>query len=838
MYPHGEIEAKWQAAWAERDAFRATAGDRPKYYVLDMFPYPSGIGLHVGHLKGYVASDVIARFMRARGFSVLHPMGWDSFGLPAERQAQRENSSPAEITRRNVAEFRRQLQSVGLSYDWSREVATSEPRFYRWTQWIFEKLFEHDLAYMEEEVVNWCPALGTVLANEEVQDGHYKETGDPVERRRMKQWMLRITRYADRLVDDLDQVDWPEPIKRMQRNWIGRSDGALIKFGIEGTDVVLEVFTTRADTIFGVSYLVIAPEHPLLDGVIADRHPPLAAYVREARGMSDVARQERAGDDKRGCFTGFFARHPLTAELLPVWTADYVLGGYGTGAVMAVPAHDQRDFDFAMTFGLPIRSVVAPSSGSAFVGIDAFEELGIVTGSCGGGIDLNGQASATAAVSVIAALAERGLGGAHVSYRLKDWLFSRQRYWGEPIPVLFDDANRASLVDKADLPVLLPAELHQPDRGQDRTGPTAPLDFADESWRYVEQEGQRYRRETNTMPQWAGSCWYYLRFIDPDLNSAPVDPAAERYWMPVDLYVGGAEHATLHLLYARFWHKFLYDIGVVTTLEPFKKLVNQGMIHAPSYKDDLGRYHPRSDVMEVDGRWVTASERRPVSMKLEKMSKSKYNGTPPEAVIAEWGADALRLYEMFMGPVEDGGVWDDTGIRGTGRFLDRIWSLYENRLVADRTMSGEFERQVHQAIRAITQGIENVSLNTAISHFMTLINVAYKEEHVGHDFMSIVTRMLQPFAPHLAEELWQRIGETGFVFSAPWPEYDPALCEVRSAEVVIQVGGKRRGSVRVPVDSSEADVETAARQQVQNLPAPDEVRKTHYVPMRVLNLVV
>ena len=839
MYPHVEIEAKWQAAWAERQAFRTNHGDKPKFYVLDMFPYPSGIGLHVGHLKGYVASDVVARYKRARGFEVLHPMGWDSFGLPAERQAQKENASPEDITRRNIAEFRRQLESVGLSYDWSREVATSEPRFYKWTQWIFEKLFERDLAYLEESVVNWCPALGTVLANEEVQDGRYIETGDTVERRKMKQWMLRITAYADRLADDLDQVDWPEPIKRMQRNWIGRSEGALIRFDVAGSDTSLEVFTTRPDTIFGVSYLVIAPEHELLDSIDAAAEPALAAYVAEARNMSDVARQERAGNEKTGCFTGLFAIHPLTGQELPIWTADYVLGGYGTGAVMGVPAHDQRDFEFATTFDLPIRTVVVPAKGDVPAPLaEAYEEPGFAVDSSAPGIELDGLASAAASAAVIAALEQRGQGRAHTNYRLKDWLFSRQRYWGEPIPVLFDEAGNARLVSEADLPVLLPEVAPQAAHPANQDAPTAPLDLAGEDWLFVEQDGRRYRRETNTMPQWAGSCWYYLRFIDPDEGQAMVDPADERYWMPVDLYVGGAEHATLHLLYARFWHKVLFDIGAVSTPEPFRKLFNQGMVLAPSYRDDLGRYHERSEVVQADGEWATVADRRPVVSKIEKMSKSKSNGVAPEVVIAESGADALRLYEMFMGPVEDSGLWDPSGVRGTRRFLDKIWKLLEEKYAPELPLTGDFERAVHRAIRAITQDIESFSLNTAVSHFMTLINAAQKEPRVGHEFMSIVARMLQPLAPHFAEELWQRIGGAGFVFEAPWPGFDPALCAGSEAEVVIQVGGKRKGSVRVPVGSSAAEVEQAARQQIHTLPAPETVRKTHYVPERILNLVV
>jgi leucyl-tRNA synthetase len=840
MYSPKEIEDKWQLEWSRRGAFVANASNKPKYYVLDMFPYPSGKGLHVGHLKGYVASDVVSRYRRARGFEVLHPMGWDSFGLPTERQAQKERIRPEEVTRRNIAEFRKQLDSVGLSYDWSREIATSEPKYYKWTQWIFHKLFERGLAYSEEMTVNWCPAMGTVLANEEVVDGKYVETGDLVERRQMKQWMLRITAYADRLLDDLHLVDWPEPIKLMQQNWIGRSHGATIKFEVQGGGS-LEAFTTRPDTIFGVTFLVVAPEHGMLDAALIEGEGQLANYVREARNRSDISRME-GGNTPSGVDTGIRAIHPITGNQIPVWTADYVLGSYGTGAVMGVPAHDTRDFAFAKAFKLPILQVItSPDRYPHPVSVDeAFVESGVLIASETPALSLNGLKSDEAKVRVIEWLSAAGKGAAKTHYKLRDWLFSRQRYWGEPFPIVFDGSGNPQLVSIDELPVELPyldtALIDAPTAGAD--GPIAPLGRASSDWLQVERDGTVLTRETNTMPQWAGSCWYYLRFADPSNDSEICSSAQEKYWLPVDLYVGGAEHATLHLLYARFWHKFLFDIGVVSTPEPFSKLFNQGMIHATSYRDQAGKYYYPSEVEEASNSWRVRETGLPVVAQTEKMSKSKNNGVPPEDVIVEYGADALRIFEMFMGPVEDSGLWTGNGVKGAKRFLDRLWKLFETKLDSSVELSMELERELHRTIKAVTHDIEALELNTAISSLMNLLNVASREERLGARFFDVVARLLQPFAPHFAEELWSKLGREGFVFQAIWPEFDEALCILDQVSIAVQINGKTRGVVQVDAQAGEDVVLAAARRELPLLDQHKSFKKVIFVPGRIMNLVL
>lgn len=840
MYSPKEIEEKWQLLWRRRGAFVADISNKPKYYVLDMFPYPSGKGLHVGHLKGYVASDVVSRYKRARGFEVLHPMGWDSFGLPTERQAQKERIRPEEVTKRNIAEFRKQLDSVGLSYDWSREIATSDPKYYKWTQWIFHKLFERGLAYSEEMTVNWCPAMGTVLANEEVIDGKYVETGDLVERRQMKQWMLKITAYADRLLDDLHLVDWPEPIKLMQQNWIGRSHGAAIKFEVQAGGY-LEAFTTRPDTIFGVTFLVVAPEHELLDAAVADGGSKLASYVREARNRSDISRME-GGNTPSGVDTGIRALHPVTGEPIPVWTADYVLGSYGTGAVMGVPAHDSRDFAFAKAFNLPILPVVTtPESYPESVAVDrAFVEHGVLIGSECSGLSLNGLQSDQAKARVIEWLCATKKGAEKTHYKLRDWLFSRQRYWGEPFPIVFDGNGNPQLVSVDELPVELPyldtALIDAPTTGAD--GPIAPLGRASLDWLQVERDGIALTRETNTMPQWAGSCWYYLRFADPGNDSEICSSAKEKYWLPVELYVGGAEHATLHLLYARFWHKFLFDIGVVSTPEPFAKLFNQGMIHATSYRDQAGRYYYPSEVEEVANSWRVKETGLPVVAQTEKMSKSKNNGMPPEEVIVEYGADALRIFEMFMGPVEDSGLWTGTGVKGAKRFLDRLWKLFETKLDSASELSNDLNRELHRTVKAVTHDIEALELNTAISSLMNLLNVASREERIGCRFFEVVAKLLQPFAPHFAEELWSKLGHEGFVFQATWPEFDEALCVLEQISIAVQINGKTRGFVQMDAQASESEVLAAARRKLPVLAQQESFKKVIFVPGRIINLVL
>lgn len=940
MQNFNKIEQKWQQAWSSAAAFSAKATDRPKYYVLDMFPYPSGIGLHVGHLKGYVASDVIARYKRAQGFEVLHPMGWDSFGLPTERQAQKEGIRPEQVTERNIAAFRKQLQAVGLSFDWSRELATSKPDYYRWTQWIFCKLYERGLAYTEEMTVNWCPALQTVLANEEVANGQYVETGDPVERRTMKQWMLRITAYADRLLDDLDLIDWPEPIKRMQRNWIGRSQGAQIRFPFVAGQGHLEVFTTRPDTIFGATYMVIAPEHPVIDNILAQASSSLKGleqYVSEARNRSDVERQERAGLEKTGVDTGLRVSNPATGETIPVWTSDYVLGGYGSGAVMAVPAHDERDFEFARTFDLPIRDVVVPNQlfpawwFSQHVSIEqlqtvsldnnwqtlleqfteqviknkiavtnyqkhldkliknwktqnnkakkitsdkwqqqvygelkcsfaefqtrmrnpqftlsmncAYVEPGYCINSSNAQVSINGLASTEAKQTILSWLTSSDYGQAQINYKLRDWLFSRQRYWGEPFPVLHGPNDEIQLVDENDLPVELPAiDLSNTTvTDEARSQPTTPLGLAPDSWLQVSKDGKTWTRETNTMPQWAGSCWYYLRFIDPHNQSEFCDAKQEKYWMPVDLYVGGAEHATLHLLYARFWHKVLFDLGLVSQAEPFARLFTQGMVHAVSYRDHNNKYYYEHEVEQRGDNYVVKASGEKLISQVEKMSKSKCNGAPPEDVINEYGADALRLYEMFMGPVEEGGLWDSGGVRGTRRFLDRLWNLFETRKTDKAKLSGDLQRELHRTIRSVTQDIESFSLNTAVSRFMSLLNIAAQEKQIPTSFFDIIARLLQPFAPHTAEEMWSQLGNDDFVFQAPWPQYDEKLCAADNMTIAVQVNGKTRGTIEVAVDAKKEQVINAASDNIAQVKSQinnkGEAHKIIYVPGRIINFV-
>ncbi len=843
-YDHQAVEARWREYWKAHDTY-ATPTDRtrPKYYVLDMFPYPSGSGLHVGHPKGYVATDVVARARRMQGYNVLRVMGWDSFGLPAERQAVKEGRHPREITERNIATFKAQLSNLGLSYDWSREIATSDPRYYKWTQWIFLRLYERGLAYQAEVPVNWCPALGTVLANEEVKDGVYVETGDPVEKRMMKQWMLRITAYADRLLDDLDLVDWPEGIKQQQRDWIGRSEGAEIRFEVQGhDDAVIEVFTTRPDTLFGCTYVVLAPEHPLVDALVTpEQAPAVAAYREEVSRKSERDRTSQAADaPKTGCFTGAFALHPVTGEPLPIWIADYVLASYGTGAVFACPAHDERDHAFARTFGLPIREVVQ-------VGTDVQERAYTGDGPHIHSQFLDGLDIAAAKKAIVAWLEEHGKGRGTVQYRLRDWLFSRQRYWGEPFPLVHTEDGRVVPVPEDQLPVTLP--------DLDEYKPTAdgrpPLARAEDWVRTVAPDtGEPAYRETNTMPQWAGSCWYYLRFISPHDDERPWDPEEEKYWMNVDLYVGGAEHAVLHLLYARFWHKVLYDCGLVSTPEPFQRLFNQGMIHAVSYNDapdGRGRFYYPHEVEERDGGFVAKEDGRPVYPKVMKMSKSRYNVTNPDDMCREHGADALRLYELFMGPLEEGGMWEDAGVAGTRRFLDRVWRLVVARdggrapgLVDGAVDDRELDFALHTAIRNVTDAVETLKFNTAIADMMVFVNHATRLGRVGTEQMSAFVRILAPFAPHIAEELWERLGHAPSITTAPWPEVDPSKLVVDTVTLAVQVNGKRRAEIAVPAGADRAEILAAARadEAVARWLDGKEIRREIVVPGRLVNFVV
>ncbi len=845
-YDPSVVEPRWQAVWAERGVFRtpsdpAELARKPKFYVLDMFPYPSGAGLHVGHPEGYTATDVVARLKRMQGYNVLHPMGWDAFGLPAERAAVRDGTHPALITRRNVDTFRRQIQRLGFSYDWEREVSTADPSYYRWTQWIFLKLYERGLAYLADVPVNWCPALGTVLANEEVKDGRYVETGDPVERRSMRQWMLRITAYAERLLADLDSVDWPESVKEMQRNWIGRSEGAEVVFRVAGGDLSFTVFTTRPDTLFGATYCVLAPEHPLVERLTTDaQRGAMAAYVAEATQKSELARTDLA-KDKTGVFTGSFAVNPANGEEIPIWVADYVLLSYGSGAIMAVPGQDQRDWDFARVYDLPIIRTVEPPAdfqGEAYLGDGPAVNSGF----------LDGLGVAAAKERMTAWLEDQGLGRRTVQYKLRDWLFSRQRYWGEPFPVVHTADDEVVPVPFDWLPVELPPvdEYRPTDDGR------PPLARAGASWLEVTlPDGRPAVRETNTMPQWAGSCWYYLRFVDPANDRQPWSAEAERYWMPVDLYVGGVEHAVLHLLYARFWHKVLYDCGLVHTVEPFQRLFNQGMILAHSYQDRAGRYYHPDEVVDDDEGDGVARHRETgaeLQVQVEKMSKSKLNVVNPDDVIAAHGADAMRLYELFMGPLEVQKPWQMKDVEGVSRFLQRVWRLVvdeRNGELNPRLVDapGESEpalwRTLHKTVKKVLAHTESLQMNTGIAQMMVFVNEATASPTLPRATVSTFLRALAPYAPHLCEELWHRLGEPGLVAQAAWPAHDEALCLDDEITVVVQVNGKKRDELAVArgTDATTLERLALATDSVQRHLAGRAPKRVVVVPDRLVNVV-
>jgi len=832
-YDPGEIERRWQDRWQTERAFSVpSTSEKPKYYLLDMFPYPSGHGLHVGHLKGYVASDIVARYKRMCGYNVLHPMGWDSFGLPTERQAEKDGITPQKVTSRNIQTFKRQLNLIGVSYDWERELATSDVTYYRWTQWIFSILFERGLAYQADVSVNWCPALGTVVANEEVRDGVYIDTGDPIERRTMKQWLLKITAYADRLLSDLDDLDWPEEVKELQRNWIGRSEGALVRFAVRDQPGSFEVFTTRPDTLYGCTFCVLAPENPLAGSITSPAQmSAVDAYIQKAAHRSE--RDRRAGtEDKTGVFTGAFAMHPLTGEDVPIWIADYVLSSYGTGAVFGCPAHDERDLEFARKFGLPIVQVID--------GEDASHSAHTGAGTMINSHFLNGLDVCTAKLRMIAHLQDIGAGRSEVQYNLRDWLFSRQRYWGEPIPVVYDSDGEVVL--DPTLPVVLPDQSELETLSPSDV-PTAPLARATKWLQATSpRSGGPARREVNVMPQWAGSCWYYLRFIDPRNANAAFDPALEKVWMPVDLYVGGIEHATLHLLYARFWHKVLYDAGYVSTSEPFKRLFNQGKVQARSFRDESGKYYYPHEAEERDGLFYSKQDGvRPLVTRIEKMSKSRYNVVTPDEVVRMHGADSLRLYEVFMGPLEQNNLWQTDGLIGTSRFLDRVWRLVTESLDASVEKDDPSVTQsLHRMIQKVGADIDRLSLNTAVSEMMIFLNEATKQGRVTRNTLSALVRVIAPFAPHFAEELWERLGEQRFVLIAPWPEYDEALAATGLVLIAIQVNGRTRAQIQLPRGATE--------DQALSVALHNEVvrRHTHgalpsrviYRENRLLNLVV
>ncbi len=808
-YDHQALEVKWQGYWEQHRTFRV-ADDQtlPKFYCLDMFPYPSGSGLHVGHLEGYTATDIVSRYKRMKGFNVLHPMGWDAFGLPAEQYAVKTGVHPAITTAQNIATFKRQMKRVGLSYDWEREISTIDPDYYRWTQWIFLKLFERGLAYVAEVPVNWCPALGTVLANEEIIDGKSEVGGFDVVRKPMRQWVLKITAYADRLLEDLKLVEWPASTMEMQKNWIGRSIGAEVEFDLAGVAGTVRIFTTRPDTLFGATYMVLAPEHPLVDVVTTPGCRTLVTAYREAASRkSDLQRQELE-KEKTGVFTGGYAVNPVNNEPLPIWIADYVLMGYGTGAIMAVPAHDERDWVFAKTYALPIREVIAGGQ----VEQEAFVEInkGTVVNSTtpDGRFSINGLAPDDAIPKITAWLESHGKGRKAVNYKLRDWLFARQRYWGEPFPIVWVE-GRTLPIPEEQLPVLLPETSNFKPSGNGES-PLANLT----DWLTTTDpiSGTPARRETNTMPQWAGSCWYYLRFIDPRNQDQLVDPAKEHYWMPVDLYIGGSEHAVLHLLYARFWHKVLYDIGVVSTLEPFKKLVHQGIV--------LGEDN-------------------------QKMSKSRGNVVNPDEMMDQFGADAVRLYEMFMGPLEAVKPWSTRGVEGVTRFLDRVWRMIANDeygvlnpAVGTYVPTPDQLRLLHQTIKKVTDDLEALRFNTAIAQMMVFTNEMTKLDQRPRALLEPFVLLLAPFAPHLCEQLWEKLGHPPSVSQQAWPLFDPELVVSNRLEIPIQVNGKLRAKIEVGTDATREQVEGLARGQIAEWLQGKEPKKIVYVERKLMNFVV
>ncbi|MFC0015053.1 MULTISPECIES: leucine--tRNA ligase [Allobacillus] len=800
-YNHRDIEKKWQQFWDENKTFKTdTNSDKPKFYALDMFPYPSGAGLHVGHPEGYTATDILSRMKRMQGYEVLHPMGWDAFGLPAEQYAIDTGNDPKEFTEKNIQTFKRQIKSLGFSYDWDREINTTDPSYYKWTQWIFKKLHEKGLAYMDEVPVNWCPELGTVLANEEVIDGKSERGGHPVIRKPMRQWILRITEYADRLLEDLDDLDWPESLKDMQRNWIGKSEGAELTFEIEGTDESFDAFTTRPDTLFGATYAVFSPEHPLVEKITTDeQRDAVKQYQDQVQAKSELERTDLA-KDKTGVFTGAYAINPASGEKMPIWIADYVLMSYGTGAIMAVPAHDERDYEFATKFELPILEVVE--------GGNIEEEAYVGDGPHVNSDFLNGLNKDEAIEKMIAWLEEKNIGTRKTTYRLRDWLFSRQRYWGEPIPIVHWEDGTMSALDDEDLPLILPETDEVKPSG---TG-ESPLANITEWLEVTDKEtGKKGRLETNTMPQWAGSCWYYLRYIDPHNEDALADFETLKKWLPVDIYIGGAEHAVLHLLYARFWHKFLYDIGVVPTKEPFQKLFNQGMI--------LGEGN-------------------------EKMSKSKGNVVNPDDIIDTHGADTLRLYEMFMGPLDASVAWSTNGLDGSRRFLDRVWRLFVDEdgklkeVVKDQE-NESFDKVYHETVKKVTEDYENLHFNTAISQLMVFVNEGYKAEVIPRQYVEGFVKMLSPIAPHLGEELWSLLGHEDSITYATWPEYDESKLTEDTVEIVLQVMGKVRSKVSVPVDATKEELEeiALADEKIKEWIEGKTVRKVIAVPGKLVNIV-
>lgn len=802
MYNHKVVEKKWQKYWADHDTFKTTQDpDKKNYYALDMFPFPSGKGLHVGHPEGYTATDIMARMKRAQGYNVLHPMGWDAFGLPTEQYALKTGEDPAKVTDENIANFKRQLNKLGFSYDWDREVRTSDPDFYKWTQWVFEQMYKKGLAYEAEVPVNWSPDLGTVVANEEIVDGKTERGGYPVYRRNMKQWMLKMTAYADRLLEDLDDLDWPEPVKEMQRNWIGRSVGAQVTFKIKDSDKTFDVFTTRPDTLFGVSYTVLAPENKLVQEITTpEQKEAVDAYIKKIESKSDLERTD-LNKDKTGVFTGAYAINPVNGKEVPIWISDYVLASYGTGAVMAVPAHDDRDYAFAKKFDLPINQVIEGGNleKEAFTGNGKHINSDF----------LDGLDNDEAKKRMVEWLEEHNVGKQKVNYKLRDWDFSRQRYWGEPIPVIHWEDGTTSLVPEDELPLRLPHATNIKPSGT----PESPLANLDDWVNVVDENGRKGKRETNTMPNWAGSSWYYLRYIDPHNDKELADYDLLKQWLPVDLYIGGAEHAVRHLLYARFWHKVLYDLGVVPTKEPFQRLYNQGLIL---------KNH-------------------------EKMSKSKGNVVNPDDVIDEYGADSLRMYEMFMGPLDASIDWDDNGPASTKKFLDRVWRLMVNDLdlkaipsenIVDEN-DGTLDKVYNQTVKKVTEDFDALHFNTAISQMMVFMNEAQKAKKIPREYAEGFVQLLAPVAPHMMEEIWSILGHDESITYAKWPTYDESKLVESTVEIMVQVNGKLRGKFEAAKDSAKDDLEKQALAipHVQKFLEGKDVKKVIVIPNKIVNIV-
>lgn len=853
-YDHVNIEQKWQKYWQDKQLFKAEIDtSKPKYYILDMFPYPSGAGLHVGHVTGYTATDILARYKRQKGFNVLHPMGWDSFGLPAEQYAIRKGTHPRITTEKNISTYRRQLESIGFSYDWDREIMTSDPKYYRWTQWIFTKLYEKGLAYEAEINVNYCPKLGTVLANEEIEDGKSKEGGYPVEKRPLRQWVLKITKYAQKLLDDLEELDWPDYLKRLQKNWIGRSEGAKITFVEQEKKHPITIFTTRPDTLFGATYLVLSPEHSLISKITSEEHiEAVKAYQKFSAAKSDMERTD-LNKDKTGVFTGAFAINPVNQKPIPIWIADYVLMSYGTGAIMAVPGGDERDFEFAQKFELPITQTYNPDlekhPESIPEGVSSGEfRLEVVDGkrcwtkkgkciNCKSDIlDLNDLEMHVAKKVMIEWLEETKNGEKYITYKLRDWLFSRQRYWGEPFPILHFEDGSKRILELDELP-LIPPEVTDFHPSGDGKSPLAN----EKEWVEVEdpKTGKKALRETNTMPQWAGSCWYYLRFCDPHNDDEAWSKESEDYWMPVDMYVGGVEHAVLHLLYARFWHKVLHDLGLVSTSEPFKTLRNQGLVTAQSFKLPKGGYVAPDEVKQEGDKFFDPKGKKELDVLVEKMSKSKLNGVSPDTMIEEYGADSLRLYEMFMAPFDKEKLWNTDAVNGCYRFLCRFYDLVFSDKVTDES-SKEALKLGHKLIAGVEKDIIAMQFNTAIAKMMEFINHFSVLPTYPKEVLIMATQALSSFAPHIAEECYEKLtGKEGTLAFEPFPTFDPALLVEENATYVLQINGKMRGCWELPKGQKEDELFAFIKSQkeVEKF-LQGEIVKVIYIPNKLMNIVV